>query len=822
MASSDWELGQKLVEQGLCTLDQVREALSLQDQMRRMGLVPKPLAQVLLEKGYVREAQLRAAGVAAPGAAPRPALPRPSRRLERRRSPAPLLVLAALAALGGGAGWVVLRRPAPGPQAPVARAPEAPAEDPERAPREELERIVQFERTSGDFSNGEEVLRRYAEYQQRHRGRKWELEAQRRLQEYRAKAEALAAPGLAAIRAREEELRGQGRLVELLGLYEAFPDRYLRISDSGKTVLEKVAELRRQVREAYVAGKAEAERLAAEGKLEEAVARATALEASAPAESLPELEALRARLAGEKRLRGERARRELADAYFEVDGRMKEALVRRPPAPRAAAVEVARFLFRDWPENLRPFARVRELDYERLRKEVEDWKPEDVVARCEAAVPEASTPDRLTTGEAALLDLRNAALVELFLRDAQAGYQEAVAKKARLDLPSLGKGYFERKEGKTVFVIENQRIVDGALNPLAQEDLEYLALRSGTPAAALHARIGFFFYYCAGSSPRKAYEHLSKAKVAGARGVDVYLAGLVAALERDLAIALEAKFGAAEDCFRRRQLDAARKLIGELLEHRDHPFVKEKRPEIERMLAEVAEGSERERQLSALHKGKAVVGADGAVTVSYDFEGREQLDAFEFVTEEGARKFKGRWRHERGALESSSEPSVLRWRTPVKGDVQVVYRLTLIEDAQNLVLDLYENPGSSRHYAVVLGFDWVGRQDGDKDNTAEDRFGMPRTCVIKYPVSVDKERWVLAQHWENWTSRLVGEARAPFRPAKGKTYELRVERLGKAVRLSVDGALAWEGEDEAYSSGHLLFFSDSRCRLDDLSITFTR
>jgi hypothetical protein len=157
----------------------------------------------------------------------------------------------------------------------------------------------------------------------------------------------------------------------------------------------------------------------------------------------------------------------------------------------------------------------------------------------------------------------------------------------------------------------------------------------------------------------------------------------------------------------------------------------------------------------------------------------------------------------------------------VKGDVTVEYDLTPIEDPQNIVLDLYENRGSSRHYAVMLGFDWVGRADGDKDNTAEDRFGMPRTCVIKYPVNVNKERWVLPDHWENWTSRLVGGAKAAFKPAKGKTYRLKVERAGKSVRLSADGAPAWEGEDDAYSAGSLLFFSDSRCRLDNLSINFS-
>ena len=821
MPSSDWELGQKLVEQGICKLDHVREALSIQDQMKRMGVVPKPLAQILVEKGFVKESALRAAGVAVSGAAPKAALPRPSRRLEKRFSPAPIVVLVVLAGIGGLIAWVVLRKPPEKPGPGVVKET-APTEDPERGPREELDRIGAFERTSADFSNGPEVLKRYEDYQRKHQGRRWELEAHKRLQEYRVKAEALARPELDAIRAREPELREQQRLVDLLRLYEKFPARYLPITDSGKAVRETVEELRKQVREAYVNARAEIEKLAKEGKLDEAVARVKALEAIAPPEHLKEVEDLRARLATEGRVRGEVVRKEVADAYFGIDGKMKQALAQRPPVPRIAAVEVAKFLFAPWTEEQRPYARVPGVDYDLLAKAVAEWKPEVIAALCDAAAPDAASPDRLTTGEAALLDLRNAAIVDLFFRDAQAAYQEAVAKKSKLDLPSLGKGYFEKKDGKTVYVIENQRIVDGELNPLAQEDLEYLALRSGAPPAALHARIGFFLYYCAGGKPDRAYEHLSKAKVAGAKGIQVYLFGIVRVLERRLAIELENKFGAAQECHKNRQLAAAKKLIGELLAHPDHPFVKEKRPEIERMLADVAEGTDLEKKLSAQHKGRAEALPGGRVRVTYDFEGAEQLAAFEFVVDEDGRKFKGRWRQEKGALESSTEASVIRWRSPVKGDVAVEYDLTPVEDAQNIVLDLYENRGSPRHYAVILGFDWVGRADGDKDNSAEDRFGMPRTCVVKYPVSVDKERWVLAQHWENWTGRLVGRAAgAAFKPAKGKTHRLKVERAGKSIRLLADGAPAWEGEDDAYSAGSLLFFSDSRCRLDNLSITFS-
>src|SRR5215831_492717 len=82
MADADWDLGQKLIEQGACSLDQVREVLSLQDRMRKMGAKPKPFALVLLDRGVVRREHLLKAGVpekdlpapAEPTSAPRPAL----------------------------------------------------------------------------------------------------------------------------------------------------------------------------------------------------------------------------------------------------------------------------------------------------------------------------------------------------------------------------------------------------------------------------------------------------------------------------------------------------------------------------------------------------------------------------------------------------------------------------------------------------------------------------------------------------------------------------------------------------------------------------
>ena len=65
MADKDWDLGQRLIELGACSLDQVREVLSLQDRMRKMGATPKPFALVLLDRGVVKREQLLQAGISA-------------------------------------------------------------------------------------------------------------------------------------------------------------------------------------------------------------------------------------------------------------------------------------------------------------------------------------------------------------------------------------------------------------------------------------------------------------------------------------------------------------------------------------------------------------------------------------------------------------------------------------------------------------------------------------------------------------------------------------------------------------------------------------
>jgi hypothetical protein len=332
--------------------------------------------------------------------------------------------------------------------------------------------------------------------------------------------------------------------------------------------------------------------------------------------------------------------------------------------------------------------------------------------------------------------------------------------------------------------------------------------------------VGLFYFYSCPDKAKEAFDYLVRAMVKGARGVHLYLGGLGSSAEADLKRRLETKFSTAQDLFKGGRRPQARRLLGDILEYPDHAFTKSVRPEIEKMLYEIAEGTEKEKKYFAEYKGKVEVVDDSTLRVTYDFEGKEQQDAFESVPEEGPRKFKGRWHIDGGAMESSTEASVMRWKPAVKGDTTVEYDLTPIDDAQNIVLDLYTHPGRALHYAVVFGFDWVGRRDGDRDNSAEERFGMPRTCVIKYPVLVDKAKWAEAETWDGWKTRLVGKPAAAWKPVKDQTARVRVERAGASVRVLVDHVLVWEGEDAEYTEGQLLFYSDSRCRIDNLSITF--
>jgi hypothetical protein len=821
MALSDWDLGQKLIEQGTCSLDQVREILSFQDRMRKLGVATKPFARMLLEKAYARRDQLLKAGVKegdlpapvqeipAPAAAPAVARSAPGTK--------PLVwvaailgVLCVLILLGRGHFW-------DSPGGPPSRKP-LTEEEKDALFKTELEEIVASANLSSDFDNAPEVARNFEYFKAQHAGSKWEVEAHRRLKEYRDLVEVHAKAELEELAGGEAPLREQQRWGELLALFRKYPAKFLDTTESGRQVRQKIQEVSQRLTEAYSRDKAEVIKFADSKKYSDALASVRALEVSAPAERQEEVLGLRARIERESRGAAEKSRQEVADAYFRVDGAFKEAMLRRDGF--RAALVLREFLVAPWRDEQRPFVTVRGVDYPALLKAFEPWDPEKIASICDAAIPEVDSPDRLGTGEGALLSLRNAAYMALFFRDEVAQFHAAISTKEPLDLPGLGKGHFDKRDGKTVFVGDDGTVSDGDTNPLTERDLAALAMMVGPANAAMDARVGFFYFYSAPERLKEAYEHLARAYTKNARGVKLFLGGLAVAAEGELRRELETKFGAAQDFFKGRKWPPTKKLLGDILQFPDHPYTKSVRPEIEKMLFELAEGSDKEKRLAVKYLAKVETVDDATLRVSYDFEGSEQQDAFESVAEEGQRKFKGRWRVDRGAMESSADTSVMRWKPRVKGDVTLEYDLTPVDEAQNIVVDLYYNKGGSNHYAVVAGFDWVGKQDGDRDNSAEERFGMPRTCVIKYPVLVDKSRWTSADAWDGWKSRLAGKPFGAWRPVKGKTARIRVERLGASLRMLADRALVWEGQDDEYSDGQLLFYSDRRCRIDNLVITF--
>jgi hypothetical protein len=776
VTSSDWDLAQRLIERGFCTLDQAREALALQDRMRKRGESPRPLPLVLLEKGYVNREQLAGLGMV-PHPEPRSPVvpPDPGPRPSRRGLVIAAAGLASVLALAVAVLALRTRPPAPA---------DPPPED--RAIREELERIVASQDEAKEFENAEEIVRRYRAFMGWHSGRKWELEAHGRLQEYRRRLEDRARPELEALRRREPALLDQGKMAEVLGIYRAFPSKFLHTTESGAEVADRAAEVSRLMGETFLKAKEEALKFLAQNRVDEALAAVRTLELNVPEGRGEEVAALRARIEMEGRSLSSRLRREIGDEYLKLDGRFREAMARRNP--REAAAVVGEFVFRPWREEERRVVQVEGVDYDALRNAIGEWRPAEISAIADAA----GDPERPAPAQAALLDLRSAAFVALFLDEAARAWRAASESGA----------------------------APGPLGSLGDEELAALGMKSAPEDAARHAQAGFFFHYAAKGRRLKAYEHLGKAHEMGVKGIRPYLANLGAAVEAGRGRDLEVKLAAAEDCVRQKQWITAKSLLEEIRKHEDHPFVKDRADRIERMHDEATQALLAEKRFAEVYRGKVETLERGALRVAYDFEDPAQGEAFEAVSDEGRLPLRGRWKVLGGALESTFDTSAARWRTPVRGDVVVEYDLTPMEEPQNIVLALYNNRGQNRHYAVVFGFDWVGKSEGDKDDSAEDRFGMPRTCVIKYPVVAEKARWKEAGAWEPWFSGLVGKAGVAWKPSRGKTARVRVARQGKGIRVEAEGKAVWEGEDDAYSEGRLLFFSDCRCRIDNLRIEF--
>ena len=246
MANADWDLGQKLIVQGACSMDQIREVLSLHDRMRKMGAIPKPFVRVLLEKGYARRDQLMKAGVREADL-PQPVEEKPAATPVAPRSRTPLYVGAGILALV--AALVLFARG--GTRTPVTPGPERPpaVSDAERDANAKghLDQIAAVAAKGSEFENAPEVVTRLEAFIKAQAGRKWEAEAKQRLKEYRERADVFAKGELEELHTAEAPLREQKRWMDLLALYRKFPPRFLETTDSGRAVQERRREVSRQL-----------------------------------------------------------------------------------------------------------------------------------------------------------------------------------------------------------------------------------------------------------------------------------------------------------------------------------------------------------------------------------------------------------------------------------------------------------------------------------------------------------------------------------------------------------------------------------------------
>src|SRR5258706_7352601 len=50
---SDYTFGQIAIQENICSFEQVKECLDIQSKLRSLGIEPKKLGEILIEKGYL-------------------------------------------------------------------------------------------------------------------------------------------------------------------------------------------------------------------------------------------------------------------------------------------------------------------------------------------------------------------------------------------------------------------------------------------------------------------------------------------------------------------------------------------------------------------------------------------------------------------------------------------------------------------------------------------------------------------------------------------------------------------------------------------------
>lgn len=450
--------------------------------------------------------------------------------------------------------------------------------------------------------------------------------------------------------------------------------------------------------------------------------------------------------------------REWTDGYLALDPLYRQKMSLR--RYREAANVVYAFLYVSSRERLRSVPGV---DYESLQKAVLEWNPGEIVRRTTPAVDHVLTHPP-TPSVLAVLDLRHAAGLAMKLSDGGIGWETMT----------------DEEVTETFFSKGEER--DGG-------DREFWT--------------GLFLHYSsAPGSAERAIRHWVRSEEQGGK--------LAPWLRRRCAEASRIP-GSEEERSRYEEVERLRK------EERWREM-------LDLLGAEAGDpkwydaAGEARRRLLALEpvanrlQGR-VEGRPDRWIVTYDFSSSESMTDF---TPAGTGQTS--WGVEGGGLVKGSPRSEgLQWRPRIRGDVRIEYDLTVLEE-RNIVTTLYYHPESARHYSFTLGLDLLaGRKD--EGNRREREMGLPRHAILKHPVPTEGLRPGEERYAEVWRSRLIGRTEHERSLTVGETYRISVERHGARLRMSVGETCVAAGEDSEYEEGFLLFFSDSRLRIDNLRIT---
>jgi len=726
----------------------------------------------------------------------------------------------------------------PGPLNPTP-GPEAAAL--EEAARKDLEELEESAAQDAAFENLPGVLKRFDDFRRKYRDTKWELQAVDRRESYLKRADLVAQTELESITNTEKELLAANKYRDVYQLYSRFPKKFLQTTQTGEDVRKRLHDLMERISGKFVEDKRQLQELIRQRRYEEAASLIAAMEEYALPDQVLELADRRRALEGHRKAGESAAAIEVRDKYLLIDGKLRDALAVR--AYREALGTLTSFLYGSWSEAELPFTRSAGIDYDDLRKEIDAvlaapdpsaaaGPGEKLLARIGPAIGDPANLAEATTAQMILLDLRNGVSLELFRGRIVEGVEQTLKATSRetWTVAAFGgaKGRYERRGTALYFVPDGGKETPVDLwTRLSESDLEALAARASSPdrAAAesaaqadpiFHLRAGLMHYYAkAGTAgAARARNHFELASKGGVTAVKVYLSDLSLALQRVAEQESAARFEEAKGLVGQGNTAAAKAILEELAKRTGVKFVDEHKDEIEKMLADLEQTLAKGKKLEDTYKGKVETLDAKRLRVTYDFTYPSQGEMFEPVADP---KIKGKWRVDRGGLESSGGASVssaAKWKAQVNGDVEIEYDLVAMEDPQNVTTDLYVKPGSDKYYSVTFALDLV---IGDM----EEKMRIPNTAVLKYPTDFQRERAKLPAEWDKLRGRLVGATVSDFRLEKRKKVRVKIARIGRKIALAVDGKPAWEGEDGDYNTGYIVFFADCRAQIDNLQITFT-